>query len=543
MIKTKQLTNKLSIQFEGLTEHQGPINLTVKGVIPPWAAGTLFRTGPGVSSVPDTPRGEHLVSHWFDGFAHSHRFDLVFDGGDAKSCSVVYSSCRQSQEFIDHVKAKGWRTGICFGQRADPCVGIFSKMSIVFRPLASTSNNNNVMPMVGAAGFPAGDKKDKNLLVLTDSATVQKLDPDTLQPIGFASQATLHSSLKGQLSCAHAQRDPETGDWFNFNLEFARIPTYRIFKVDGKTGKTEILATIADKEVDPAYIHSLFLTENYVVLCIPSAKYAWAGMSILWRFSLLEAIKPFDTQAPCRWIVIDRRHGKGVVDRFNTPAGFFFHSTNSFEETVEVDGEKRVRLNLEHAAFKNLDVMQIFYYDNLLNRNGAASKLLAETETYQNSVPHLMRYTHTLPASGSPASSWAAAKEATLAFKITTPHAGDLPAINPAYATKKHRYVWGVATRGLSLFFDSIVKTDTETGDALIWSGGKGHTPSEMVFIARPGATDEDDGVVLSIVLDGNKGHSYVLCLDAKTLEELGRAEANFAIAFGLHGVHVPSKV
>lgn len=525
-----------------MTEHRGPTSLTVKGTIPLWAAGSLFRTGPGVSSVPDTPRGEHFVSHWFDGFAHSHRFDLVNDGNDAKSCSVIYSSCRQSQEFIDHVKEKGWRTGICFGQRADPCVGIFSKMQVVFRQPASTSNNNNVMPLVDAAGFETNSSK-QNLVVLTDSATIQTMDPKTLQPIGFANQATLHPSLKGPLSCAHAQRDPETGDLFNFNLEFGRVPTYRVFRVDGKTGKTEILATISEKEAGPAYIHSFFLTQNYLVLCIPSAKYAWSGMSILWRFSMLDSIKPFDPNQPCCWIVIDRRHGKGVVDRFKTPAGFFFHSTNAFEDSVEVDGQKRVRLNLELAAFKNLDVMKVFYYDNLLNRNGAADRLLTDTQLYQNSVPHLTRYTHTLPLAGSPASTWSAAQDATLSFKIINPHAGDLPAINPAYATKKHRYVWGIATRGLSLFFDAIVKTDTETGDALIWSGGKGHTPSEVVFVARPGATEEDDGVILSVVLDGVKGHSYVACLDARTLEEMGRAEANFAIAFGLHGVHVPPRL
>ncbi|KAL6232300.1 hypothetical protein BDW75DRAFT_243112 [Aspergillus navahoensis] len=30
-------------------------------------------------------------------------------------------------------------------------------------------------------------------------------------------------------SCAHAGYDPETGDLYNFNLEFGRSPTYRVF--------------------------------------------------------------------------------------------------------------------------------------------------------------------------------------------------------------------------------------------------------------------------------------------------------------------------
>ena len=52
----------------------------------------------------------------------------------------------------------------------------------------------------------------------------------------------------------------------------------------------------------------------------------------------------------------------------------------------------------------------------------------------------------------------------------------------------------------------------------------------------RDGA--EDDGVLLSVVLDGPAHTSYLLCLDARTMEELGRAEADFAIGAGFHGVH-----
>eukprot|EP00966_Prymnesium_polylepis_P229745 5315777-Prymnesium_polylepis.2 len=39
--------------------------------------------------------------------------------------------------------------------------------------------------------------------------------------------------------------------------------------------------------------------------------------------------------------------------------------------------------------------------------------------------------------------------------------------------------------------------------------------PSEPVFVARPGGIDEDDGVVLSAVLDGPKAQSCLLLLDA----------------------------
>ncbi|KAG7148082.1 Beta like protein [Verticillium longisporum] len=65
--------------FDGLTETRGPVDLVVRGRIPAWAAGSLYRTGPGACKVEDTKSGTLHISHWFDGLAHTHRFDIVED--------------------------------------------------------------------------------------------------------------------------------------------------------------------------------------------------------------------------------------------------------------------------------------------------------------------------------------------------------------------------------------------------------------------------------------------------------------------------------
>ena len=56
------------------------------------------------------------------------------------------------------------------------------------------------------------------------------------------------------------------------------------------------------------------------------------------------------------------------------------------------------------------------------------------------------------------------------------------------------------------------------------------------MFVAEPGAEDEDDGVLLSVVLDAERGGSSLLVLDARDLSELARAEAPHHIPFGFHG-------
>ena len=63
-----------------------------------------------------------------------------------------------------------------------------------------------------------------------------------------------------------------------------------------------------------------------------------------------------------------------------------------------------------------------------------------------------------------------------------------------------------------------------------------GHYPGEPVFVSRPGAEAEDDGVLLSVVLDAAAERSYLLILDAADLSELARAEAPHHIPFSFHG-------
>ncbi|KAJ3540060.1 hypothetical protein NM208_g5225 [Fusarium decemcellulare] len=552
--------------FDNLDEHRGPLRLNVKGTIPSWAAGALFRTGPGQSRVENTSRGTHFTSHWFDGFAQTHRFDIIIpdDGGETQ---VWYSSRRQAEQWVQDVKKKGWRAGMTFGQKADPCVGIFAKFMSHFDPKYV---NNNVVVLPDVPGLGNTDKQKKqspkanghghsngttapaiplghraklgNVFVATDYAGMHRVDPSTLQPLGVAMQSELHPSLKGPTSCAHAQRDPVTGDFFNFNLEFGRVPTYRIFRVDAASGRTEILATVADSNVPPAYLHSFFLTENYVVLCIPSSHFAWNGLKMLWKGNILESILPFDEEKRCKWLVVDRRHGKGLVATFSTPAAFFFHSVNAFEERVkEQDGKERTELCLDLSKYDNMDIIKGFYYDIILDRNDATKKYWLQGKRYEKANPTFTRYRFKMPLNTTsyPDTSFTATAEE--AISILSPHAGELPTIHPLLLGKPYRFFYSAIQRGLSTVIDALVKTDVTTREAWIWSGPKGHTPGEPVYVPRPGAKDEDDGVILSVVVDGIASTTYLLCLDAKTMQELGRAEAEFAIGLGFHGVHVPA--
>jgi len=88
---------------------------------------------------------------------------------------------------------------------------------------------------------------------------------------------------------------------------------------------------------------------------------------------------------------------------------------------------------------------------------------------------------------------------------------------------------------------------DVQTKEALIWRESETLYPGEAVYIPRPGSTDEDDGVVISIVLDSDESKpNFLLILDAKSFKEIARAEIyrnDAQIAATIHGVFTPDEL
>ena len=110
----------------------------------------------------------------------------------------------------------------------------------------------------------------------------------------------------------------------------------------------------------------------------------------------------------------------------------------------------------------------------------------------------------------------------------------ELPRINYGRNNERpYRYAWGIGQE--SGWFDSILAADVSTGETRTWSEPD-RWPGEPVFVAEPGADAENAGVLLSIVLDGERGNSFLLVLDARDLSELARVEVPHHIPFGFHG-------
>ena len=126
------------------------------------------------------------------------------------------------------------------------------------------------------------------------------------------------------------------------------------------------------------------------------------------------------------------------------------------------------------------------------------------------------------------------------AVELCSAPSGELPTLSPTVATKPYRYYYSITTDAPCRFMSAIVKIDAQEGRQVASWSVAGHTPGEAIFVPDPERADEEDaGVLLSVVLDGHGGTSYLLCLDAKQLIELGRADTGGPIPFGTHGKFV----
>lgn len=118
----------------------------------------------------------------------------------------------------------------------------------------------------------------------------------------------------------------------------------------------------------------------------------------------------------------------------------------------------------------------------------------------------------------------------------------DFPAINPQMDGKRHCFYWAVTWFSDEKNYASmaIVKHSLCSGDPTK-PVGRWHRDnwyvSEATFIGstEPGAK-EDDGLLLFVALDGEHDQSYLMGLDAKTMELKSQAGPFPRIAFTTHG-------
>jgi carotenoid cleavage dioxygenase-like enzyme len=288
----------------------------------------------------------------------------------------------------------------------------------------------------------------------------------------------------------------------NYLTRFGARCRYEVFEVDAAGRRRRVLAEVPVRR--PGYMHSFGLTARRVVL----AEFPY----VLDPTRLLLSGRPFAEnyrwrpEGGMRWLLVDRRGGRPPAV-CEGDACFAFHHVNAWD-----DGDDVV---VDLVAYDDPAVVGALYLDRL--RDPAAAFPGAR----------LRRYRLTPPRAGAPGRAREVARgDAPV----------ELPRLHYEHANARpYRWAYACAAARDGDFLSGLAKLDVETGDVRRWAA-PGCYAGEPVFVPRPGGAAEDDGVVLSVVLDAARGRSFLLALDGATFAEVARAEAPHAIPAGFHG-------
>ncbi len=104
-----------------------------------------------------------------------------------------------------------------------------------------------------------------------------------------------------------------------------------------------------------------------------------------------------------------------------------------------------------------------------------------------------------------------------------------------------HRY----ETLWLQTGDQSIARFEPETGALDTWQPGPGYSPSEPLFVPRPNADRDDQGWLVSLVLDGWRGESFFGVFDADhpSTGPIARVWMGQPLPTTFHGTVIPNHV
>merc|ERR1711971_1210788 len=112
-------------------------------------------------------------------------------------------------------------------------------------------------------------------------------------------------------------------------------------------------------------------------------------------------------------------------------------------------------------------------------------------------------------------------------------HSFEFSNINPSYLGKKYKF--GYFSENVFKLDGAVVKVNVDTGETIQKKLPNGLFPTEPLFVARPGAVDEDDGEVVMSGIDGGKEKGYVIIYNAADMKEIFRATSTKKTLFGVH--------
>lgn len=418
--------------------------------------------------------GEEKYKHWFDGLAMLHKFSFL-------QGKIVYSN-----KFL---RGKTFTRGLAAGRIVYPEFATMPRRSRLGKIYLNASQQFTDNASVNVT------KTGGRFLALTETPSRVEFDPVTLSTIN---NFNYDDNLTGQLTTVHPHYDYNKQEEINYITKFSLSSSYNIYRIKDGSIKRELITSVPVKYA--SYMHSFAMTENYLILT--------QFPLIINHFKLLLNGTPFvqnlqwQPERGTVFLVVHKDSGR-IKGYFKAEAFFAFHHINAFE----VAGGLVVDL----VAYPDASIMNALYLKNLRAKNPP----LPTAEIRRYTIQFTSKYAD---------------------YRLLSQDFIEFPRINYRRCnTKEYSFVYGISDHNSNGFNNKLVKFAVDKGEALTWY--KDHQyPNEPVFVSAPDAESEDDGVILSVILDTQTKSSFLLILDAKNFKEIARAQIPYPIPFNSHG-------
>ncbi|CAE8639265.1 unnamed protein product [Polarella glacialis] len=316
---------------------------------------------------------------------------------------------------------------------------------------------------------------------------------------------------------AHPVNHPVTGDWIdsvgNSNLLTggAQINFYHLNE-DDPNRRTSLGNVTFDH---PPYMHSFGITENYLVLPRMPVQLSITDIMIKPLSAGFQDLKMSTPGIDNAFVLLPLEGSRKVIRAF-LPLDdmlYFVHTVNAYETATDIIIDLTTS---SHNPFASHGLSLP------ANKDKAVMRHKFTPEVVKRFVIPLQE--------GKP----------VVASVISDPRTStDFTKINPRFAGKKHCFFWAVENKhgGESYASIAIVKYDLCYGSPAKHWFRQSWYPSEALMIpsSEPSAA-EDDGILVFTALDGAADQSYLVTVDAQTMEIRSEAGPFPRVGFTTHG-------
>jgi carotenoid cleavage dioxygenase-like enzyme len=322
-----------------------------------------------------------------------------------------------------------------------------------------------------------------------------QLEPESLDQLGVAPWAPLDGVS------AHAKVDERTGEMLFFN--YSTHAPYMHYGVVDPSGK--VTHYIPVPLAGPRLPHDMAFSERFSIV---------NDLPVFWDAELLNkglhAVRMHEG-LPSRFGVIPRHGRPEDIRWFDAAPCYILHFLNAYEDGDEL-------------------VMDGYFQENPTPRPVKSAPdgyghLMAFLDEY-SFQPKLHRWRFNLKTGDT--------TEGHLDERVL-----EFGTFNQRFAGRPYRYAYSTVAKPGWFLFTGFVKHDLQSGRSWRVDLPDGRYASEAPFAPRIGATEEDDGYLVSFLTDENTGRSECILIDSRRFEDgpVARIALPHKLCSGTHAV------